>query len=81
MRNQDVARLAGVSLDEVKPASLAELGHHADQAEGAVLTELEKRHIGDYYRVGDRFFLDDASFGDVVAVEDLRMSKDLGLHD
>lgn len=55
------------------------------KVDGNVL-ELACRGVGEndepcfYWKVNDKYYLDDATFGDVVDIETLRYSTELGLH-
>jgi hypothetical protein len=81
MRRREVAALAGMPLDQVHPATANEVRRaYADSAASAVVTVATQAPAA-YWRVGDRYYLDDPYFGPVVALDDLRYSPDLGLYD
>jgi hypothetical protein len=81
MSREEVASLAGVPLDQVHPATAEEVRRaYADSAASAVVS-VATQEPSTYWRVGGRYYLDDRSFGEVVALDDLRYSPDLGLYD
>lgn len=86
-RRDEVAILAGVPLDQVHPATADEIRRAcADRVPTDVL-EIATYGTGEtgeahyFWRVGDTCYLDDATFGDVVAIDDLRYDSTLGLYD
>ena len=85
-RRDDVARLAGVSVGQVLPATPDDVRHaYADRA-SSVVVEVACSGVSEtgepcyYWRVGQTYYLDDATFGDVVAIEDLDYNSQIGLH-
>lgn len=80
MSRQDVATLAGVPLDRVQPATADELRRAYADSQSATVVEVATQQGAAYWRIGTRYYLDDPLFGDVVAIDDLRYSEEIGLH-
>lgn len=79
-RRDEVAALANVSIEQVIPATANELrGAYADRATANVV-DVATQEPAFYWRVGNTYYLDDAFFGDVVAVDDLEYKSEIGLH-
>ncbi len=85
-RPGDVARLADAPLDQVWPATAETVRlAYADRVPAEVL-EAACSGIGEngepcyYWRVGLVYYLDDATFGDVVDIGKLKYDKTLGLY-
>lgn len=85
-RRDEVARLAGVPVEQVLPVTPAEVRRlYDDRAPIAVVDVAtagasETGEASYLWRVGDTCYLDDATFGDVVALDDLRYDPKLGLY-
>lgn len=80
MRRHDVARLTGVPLSEVTAASADEVrAAYADSASANVV-DVATQEPALYWLASGRYYLDDPYFGEVVAIDDLDYSADLGLH-
>jgi hypothetical protein len=80
MRRNDVAKLSGVPVSQVRPASAQELRDaYADSAAWSVV-EVATQEPAQYWRAGNRYYLDDPYFGDVVAIDDLDYNSEIGLH-
>lgn len=75
-----MARLAGTSTDEVRPASVEEIRSALADRVGAVVLEVATQEPAAYWRVGRRYFLDDPAFGPVVDIESLDYDPVFGLH-
>lgn len=82
MRRDDLASLTGVSPDEIAPATADEVrAALAGRIPETVLTVATAEGDGvSYWRVGDRYILDDPFYGGPTAFEDLRYDRTLGLH-
>lgn len=86
-RRNEVAALAKVYVAEVAPATADQVrSAYADHAASDVLDVAcsGQAKIGEpryYWRVGSKYYLDDATFGPVVAIDDLRYDPQLGLRD
>jgi hypothetical protein len=85
-RRSDVARLAGVPESQVQPATASDVrAAYADRA-SSVVVEVACSGVSEtgepcyYWRVGQTYYLDDATFGDVVAIDDLDYNSEIGLH-
>ncbi len=84
-RRDEVAQLAGVPAAQVLSATAAEVRTaYSDRAPADVLEVAcsGKAETGEpcyYWRVGNIYYLDDATFGDVVSIDDLRYDGTLGL--
>jgi hypothetical protein len=80
MRAKEVANLAGVPVSCVEKAAAQEVRDaYADRA-ASVVVEVATQEPALYWRVGNRYYLDDPYFGDVVAIDDLDYNSEIGLH-
>ncbi len=79
-RRTDVARLAGVPEASVLPASAKELRAFYADSQSATVVSVATQEPSTYWRVGDRYYLDDPYFGPVTAIDDLRYDDEIGLH-
>ena len=80
MRRNDVARAAGVSPALVQQVDAAQVRRAlADRIASAVL-DVATQEPATYWHAGERYWLDDPHFGDVVAFDDLDYDTDIGLH-
>ncbi len=86
-RRNDVARLAGVPVEHVIPINTNGVRlMYSDRAPNDVLEVAcsGKAETGEpcfYWRIGSTCYLDDATFGEVVAIDDLRYDRETGLYD
>jgi hypothetical protein len=81
-RITDVAVLAGVPVSEVARATTAEAeAAYVNRAPAAVVECISTGEPCFYWRVGATYYMDDASFGEVVAIDDLRYDAQIGLYD
>lgn len=79
-RRDEVAALANVPIARVIPVSAAELrAAYADRA-ASVVVDVATQAPAFYWRVGETYYLDDAFFGEVVAIDDLAYDSEIGLH-
>lgn len=79
-RQNEVAALAQVRDAEVTEVTVDEVRKAlADRVSSAVL-DVATQEPATYWRVGNRYFLDDPYFGDVVDFELLDYNSDIGLH-
>lgn len=79
-RRHEVATLAGVPVNQVIPATADEVREAYADSAAAVVVEVATQEPANYWRVGNVFYLDDPSFGDVVAIDDLDYNREIGLH-
>lgn len=80
MSKDDVAALARVPISAVHEVPVSEVRHAlADRVASAVL-DVATQEPATYWRVGNRYFLDDPLFGEVVDFADLSYSSEIGLH-
>lgn len=79
-RSAEVARLAGVAPSLVRPAAVAQVRSALADRLPAIVLQVATQEPASYWRVGDRYYLDDPYFGDVVAMTDLAYDPTLGLH-
>lgn len=80
-RREEVAKLAGVSIEEVRPVTEEEVQTALADRVSSVVLDVATQQPAYYWRVKDRFFLDDPLFGEVVDFNDLRYNDTLGLFD
>ena len=82
VRKQDLSDLANVLISQVYPVSSDEVRiFYADRPEPGETTIGVMLNIpANYWRVDDKYYFDDSYFGDVVAIDDLGYSEELGLH-
>ncbi len=79
-RRDKVAALADVPIEQVISVTADELREaYADRATANVVG-VATQEPAFYWRVGNMYFLDDAFFGDVVAIDDLDYDSEIGLH-
>ena len=80
MRRNDVATLAGVSVSEVHEVPVSEVRRALADRVASVILDVATQEIATYWHVGDRYFLDDPYFGEVVDFADLSYNSEIGLH-
>ena len=84
-RRAAVAALAGVSIDLVRSVTANAVRQIYGDRAPADVVEVACSGVGEtgepcyYWQVGNTCYLDDATFGDVVAIDDLRYSQTFGL--
>ncbi len=79
-RKDEVAKLANVPASQVFAATVDEVREaYADRA-ASVVVDVATQEPANYWRAGNRYYLDDPYFGDVVAIDDLDYNSKLGLH-
>ena len=75
----EVAKLAGVPVEQVHAVTVDEVrAMYAGRVDATVL-EVATQDPAQYWRVGQTCWLDDPEFGEAVAIDDLRYNE-LGLH-
>lgn len=79
-RRLDVATLAGVPVNQVLPATAHEVREAYADSAAAVVVEVATQEPANYWHVGNRYYLDDPYFGEVVAIDDLDYNAEIGLH-
>ena len=77
--NCEVAELAGVAAAQVLEVCAAEVRALYDGKIDSTVLEVATQDPARYWRVGQKCYLDDPSFGEVVALDDLRFDHLLGL--
>lgn len=79
MRRHEVAALAGVNVEQVQAVDVEQVQRAlAERIDDTVLS-VALQEPAHYWQVGDRFFLDDPFFGDVVEFTQLEYDPALGL--
>lgn len=79
-RTDAVAQLAQVSESEVQEVTVDEVRSALTGHVDATVLEVATGQPAAYYKVGETYYLDDAFFGDVCDIEDLRYDSELGLY-
>jgi hypothetical protein len=79
MRRDDVARLAGVPASRVVEVSADDVRRAFADTASATVVEVATQEVATYWLAGGRYWLDDPYFGDVVAIDELAYSSELGL--
>lgn len=80
MRRNDVAALAKVPIGEVHEVTVSEVRRALADRVGSVVLDVVAQEPATYWRVGERYFLDDPYFGAVVDFADLDYNSEIGLH-
>ena len=75
-----VAQLAQVDESQVEQVSVDEVREALASRVDATVLEVATGQPAAYWRVDDTYYLDDAFFGDVCDIEDLRYDSELGLY-
>jgi len=78
-RKSEVARLAGVSEDEVVRVSMSDVRNTLGNKITPEVYELTETETGTLWRAGDKWFFDDPYYDDVVEFSRLYVDKTLGL--
>jgi hypothetical protein len=78
-RQTDAARLAGVGENDVQEVSVQVVRQALANRLPALVLQVATAEPATYWRVGERYFLDDPSFGEVVDMEQLDYDAELGL--
>ena len=79
-RRDEVARLAGVDISQVHPATADQVRKAYADSAASVVVDVATQEPAYYWRAGDHYYLDDPFFGDVVAIDDLNYNSEIGLH-
>ena len=80
MRKSDVAKLAGVPASQVNQVTARAVQDAYSDRAASVVVEVATQEPAFYWRVGNKYYLDDPYFGDVVAIDDLDYDPEIGLH-
>jgi len=80
MRKNDVAKLAGVPASHVYQVTARAVQDAYSDRAASVVVEVATQEPAFYWRVGNKYYLDDPYFGDVVAIDDLDYDPEIGLH-
>lgn len=76
----DVVELAGVPAAQIFEVCADEVRAFYDGKIDSTVLEVATQDPARYWRVGQKCYLDDPSFGEVVALDDLRYDRSLGLY-
>lgn len=80
MRREAVALLAGVPIAQVIEVTVKDVRRALADRVGSAVLDVATQESATYWRAGDRYFLDDPFFGDVVDIADLGYNSTIGLH-
>lgn len=80
MRSNDVSGLAGISVSQVYPATVEEVRRAYSGRVATEILDLIAQIPACFWKAGNRYFLDDPYFGNVVAIDDLDYNREVGLH-